>query len=178
MFSSSGALAACCVSPHNECLVNHNVLHLNTHKHTYTHKVHTVVEKDFTASLTYKLPPASTMMKISVGLCSDPGGLVFLSFHPSFFFPLFPFPVSALICSHLFHSLSLLQLSVHCFSTPITASLVAATINFEQKHHPIITFNFKSLQRCNYVRTMRDHSGANPLETHKPVMINFRAPLL
>lgn len=114
MFSSSGALTACCVGPHNDCLVNHNALHLNTHRRTCTHKVHIAVEKDFTASLTYKLPPASTMMKISAGLCSDPGELVLLPFHPSSSFFSFSLPR---VCSDFISFIS------HHVSTSIICSL-------------------------------------------------------
>lgn len=60
VFSSSGALSARCVSPHNVCLVNHNIL-LWTHTHKHTRCTHTLHRKTslllWLASCYLQLPP-------------------------------------------------------------------------------------------------------------------------
>lgn len=93
----------------------------HTHKHEHTNKVHTLTQKDITAPLTCSvLPPAFTMMKTSVGFCSDPGGIGVPLLHPSsFLLSLFPLlnkttvSVAVRICSDSF---SLISVSVSVLS--------------------------------------------------------------
>ncbi len=138
----------------------------HTHKHTYTHKVRTLAQNDFTAPLTcFVLPPASTMMKASIGFCSDPGGLALLSFtllsFPFSFFPfLKKFAVSG--CSQDLFSL---------ISPQVSVSLAITCFSFHTANHCFLNLTLRMQVATTTIFSTRILNALTP--TYNYTQLNF-----